>query len=469
MATEFEIKHLERPNPKARIGFVIFYPFQFYVFKNVYKHLSEDAEFIIDTGRFFPNKQPADILGQIVSLLGSRGVNFRILSHEDYFNRRYLEDFFSKYGLLVSLWWAGCIRLPCNLHRRKAHMNYGAGKELAMFNTRKRLWDLYLCLGPYIYKTARLLTYAKIVGYPKFDDWFNKEFDFNFMEEVRRKLDATRKTILYLPTHSDLSSIRELKYGLAKLSNTYNVIVKLHYYTPWEDPELVKSLSCLRVFLFKDEVDLLPLMKIADVVVSDNSSAIFDAILADKPVVVADFTSEKYLDDGHRKIKRHNQRFPEGALTYSGSIEQVVKRDGLVTTVKKPDEMGGAIKRALADDQFFKEARSQLRNKLFSFNDGRCGERTALLLTDLLYRKELPKKPLLYHILESDAKNEYFFFPFNERMELLIPVVTDYRHPSFWRSRSARKFAAKQYMRILRIKALPFGSKVVAVCKEFFF
>ena len=52
----------------ATIGFVIYYPFQFYVYKNVYRHLMDRAEFIIDLGASMPNRQTDDVLPAIEAL-----------------------------------------------------------------------------------------------------------------------------------------------------------------------------------------------------------------------------------------------------------------------------------------------------------------------------------------------------------------------------------------------------------------
>ena len=61
----------DNPNPQADIGFVVFYPFQFYVLKDIYKHLEGRSEFIIDLGAFFPVRQPESLLLATVGFLQS--------------------------------------------------------------------------------------------------------------------------------------------------------------------------------------------------------------------------------------------------------------------------------------------------------------------------------------------------------------------------------------------------------------
>lgn len=409
-------KYQDCPNPNARIGFVIFYPFQFYVYKNVYKYLASESEFIVDAGPFFPAEQPESLLKDIVSFLKEKGVYFRILNYDDYFFETYLKKFFSRYGLLVSLWHRGCLNLPCNLNRKKVSMNYGVGKALTTFRLNQTNWDAHLSFGPYDHEIIKLMTYSEIVGNPKFDDWFNGEFDDKFLADLKNKLNPNKKSILYLPTHSDLCSIDDLANQLKKITKNYNVITKFHYFTSREEAGRVKKLRHKNIILFNDDTDLLPLLKAADVVLSDNSSAIFDAILADKPLVVTDFLSKRYLDEEHRKIRQY-RRGVAGASTYSGSIEQRIKKEGLILSIKKPGQLDETIKRALEDTPFFKENRKKIREEVFSFNDGKCGERAAGAIKNLLSAKELPERPVLYWVVEDFERNLYLRPPSDRKKD----------------------------------------------------
>jgi len=445
-------KYQDNPNPNAKIGFVIMYPFQFNVFKNVYERLKDEAEFIIDGGRFFPNPPPPEIIENCIRTLQEQGVYFRVLYYEDYRRQKYLVDFFSNYKALVGLWRSGCLVIPQTDKARKVHMNYGAGKELTMFWSRHRDWDLYLCLGPRVYEIIKLFTWAEIVGYPKFDDWFNDTVDENAVSEIKKKLDPSKKTVLYLPTHGDLSSIDALAGELRKNTSLYNILVKPHYYTPLEEPDRIKKLQHNGIILFQDESDTLPFFKVADAVVSDNSSAIFDAILADKPVVVTDFLSEEYLNDEHKKLKSFRFRLPEGALTYSQSIEQRIKRDGSVVALKKAAEFKNAVEQALADGQQFQEARKKLREEIFAFNDGKCGERAACAIQKLISLERLPEKPILYHVFEAEYQ------VFREYSNALSKTGPSGRSIMDYYSSRA----------VFRIKSLPFFKRVATVIKEFF-
>jgi len=391
---------LGKPNPRARIGFVVHYPFHFYVYKNIYLELRNDSEFIVDLCHPFPPEQQQVLLDSIVTLLERNHVAYRILHREDYYFPRYLERFFGKYKGLVSVWEIGCMQLSSTAKLKKINATYGAGKELTMVRPSKGIFDLVLSYGPRDTTSFSYYTHAEMVGNPKFDDWFSNSLDKKIISELRDRLDSTKKTILYLPTHSDLSSIDELVGELAKLTRLYNVLIKTHYYTTHEEPGRIEKLQRTRALVFDDGTDLLPLLKVSDVVVSDNSSAIFDAILADKPVVVADFWNEEFLDLQHKEIRRYTRGI-QGALTYSDSIEQVIKREGKVLTLKRVGELAAKIREALRDDLRLKRARAQLRKELFAFNDGQCAERAARAIHACLSDTETASRPILFHAIEA--------------------------------------------------------------------
>ncbi len=390
-------RYVER---KARIGFVIYYPFQFYVYKNVYQELRGDAEFIIDCCFPFPEEQQNQLIHDIVELLRKHKARYRLLRPEDYRHAAYLRRFFESYECLVSVWERGCMNVPATIGIRKVNMIYGAGKDLTLVRPTRGLYDLTLA---YSERDARLLSYfseTTIVGNPKFDDWFKNDFDEQLLADLRKRIDPQKKTIVYLPTHGDLSSVDQLSEELKKLAPTFNVIVKTHYYLTREEPKRLQKLNDPRLLLYADDTDLLPLLKLADVVVSDNSSAIFDAVLADKPLLVADFWDREFLDYTHKET-RVLWRGTQGALTYSESIEQIIKHDGSVVAMRSPNEIPVKIQDALSDSESRKKRRDELRRELFAFNDGKCAMRAAEAIRALLAQEKTTSKPILYHAFEA--------------------------------------------------------------------
>ena len=390
-------------NKNAKIGFVIYYPFQYYVYKNVFKHLADHAEFIIDMGAHLPVVQPPELLERIVALLNKNNAPYKILRYEDYSKDAFLKKFYAPYEVLVSVWEKGCMRHRYNEERKKVRMAYGSGKELTMLRPSGGIYDLTLAYGERDSKSFSLYSKTVIVGNPKFDDWFSGNFEKQLLRDIENKIDRSKKTVLYLPTHSDLCSIPELLPELNKISSDYNIIIKLHYFNIVDTPEIVNEFKKGKFILYGDETDLLPLLYVADMVLSDNSSAIFDAMLADKPVLATDFFSKEYLDIEHKEPKIF-RRGVNMALTYSGSIEQQVKKDGLILTIKFPEELKNGIERALLDETFFKNARKKICKELFAFQDGQSGERAAKEIEGLRNAKARYEKTPLTQAMDASLK-----------------------------------------------------------------
>lgn len=108
-------------------------------------------------------------------------------------------------------------------------------------------------------------------------------------------LDPAKKTILYAPTFYP-SSIERMPSNLPELLREFNVIIKPHQFS-LEKKAYKKQREALKrfaqfdnVYLTKsDEYSLLPFMSVADIMLSDASSAVFEFLALGKPVVWCNF------------------------------------------------------------------------------------------------------------------------------------------------------------------------------------
>ncbi len=416
-------KQNETSNPNAIIGFVIFYPFHYYIYKSTYRQLANQAEFIIDMNAFFPVEQPSGFLQEVCAFLEKERVPYRILNFGDINYREYMSAFFEKYQVLIGVWERGCLYHEKTLHLKKVTVTYGAGKEMTFVRPSQGIYDLALDYGKRSSALHSYFTNSIITGNAKFDDWFNDTVDPIAITDLRSQIDPRKKTLLYLPTHSDLSSIDMLASELGILSRSYNILTKLHYFTSREELWRVKLLRNEGFPLYGDDTDLLPLLKVSDVVLSDNSSAIFDAILADKPVIVADFWDEHFLDEAYSR-KKENRLNISNILTFSESIEQKIKRDGSIITLDNPKNLSEKITEALTDNETMRKKREQLREELFSFNDGKCAERSAQAIIGLIQNPKKPGRPILYHAIEAFKKDINVIS--YEREQALLKKITKY-------------------------------------------
>lgn len=386
--------------PHRDIAFVMYYPFHWYVYKNVYKHLKDRSEFIIDTHCFNEN-DGIKTLESMVSLLEKNNVPYKILRKTDFYFSSYLEDFFHNYRVMVSVWERGCMFIPETAHILKVNITYGAGKELTMVRPSRGLHDLILSYGERDKKLFSLYTTTTAIGNPKFDDFYAKSFDKDLLLSLN--LDKNKKTVLYLPTHSTLSSFNIVLPKLISLASTYNIIVKLHYYQEREESDFIKNLDKKNIVLLTDDSDLGTLLFFCDIAISDNSSAIFDIIQADKPILVADFWTEDFLNIEH-KIPVFYKRGMGGPITYSESIEQIIKRDKKIPTFRLEDNIQEKIEDTLTQDAVFSEHRKELRRELFAYQDENCGKRGSVEILNLVEGALISKKGIMFHLFEA-SKN----------------------------------------------------------------
>jgi hypothetical protein len=139
--------------------------------------------------------------------------------------------------------------------------------------------------------------HGQLIGYPKVDCLVDGSLD---RRAILRglPLDPSAPTVLYAPTWSPYSSLNrlglELIDALGRLG--VNLVVKLHDRTfdrvrgsagvDWQ--EKLAGLSRTRQIHFAQESDVSPYLFAADLLVTDHSSAGFEFMLLDRPIVVID-------------------------------------------------------------------------------------------------------------------------------------------------------------------------------------
>lgn len=111
----------------------------------------------------------------------------------------------------------------------------------------------------------------------------------NLRLKSKKTMSGGKKVLLYLPTYGDINSIKELYKSLTKLKSEYYIITKGHHGTEHLKSEVEKKQLLLELSdeYFTPAKNINELFKVADLVLSDNSGAIFDAMYAGVPVCVA--------------------------------------------------------------------------------------------------------------------------------------------------------------------------------------
>lgn len=209
---------------------------------------------------------------------------------------------------------------------------------------------------------------VEAVGYPKLDCLFQpNKLDRDAIFRMNN-LDPSKKLILFAPTFNiALSSIPILWTRIRELAtpDTY-LMIKLHGSTI---PELTSGYMQLATenpnILFVGDLDITPCLALADVMLSDVSSAFMEFALLDKPVVLF-----------------NNPNQAEYVNYDPNDIEYKWRDIGI--QVNSLEGVKRAINKSLEHPEHLSDRRQYYINKLGIKLDGRASERVAQMMWELL-------------------------------------------------------------------------------------
>ena len=120
---------------------------------------------------------------------------------------------------------------------------------------------------------------------------------YNFKKDNKT---GAKPVLLVLPTFGEDTSCAShfTEKSIKNLKDHYRIIVKAHHATHFQpnEQESIKKLKHLADEFYDSDIAVIELLKKADVVLSDNSGAIFEAICAGVPVALfaKDFNSRQF-------------------------------------------------------------------------------------------------------------------------------------------------------------------------------
>lgn len=217
-----------------------------------------------------------------------------------------------------------------HLKRTKvAGLQYSLSKEWHQYGPWLTETDLVLCFGEYSRKRIRSKAPVVSVGNPRMEDYFADRLDQGTLQHHARKLDPSKRTLMLAPSWQEKTLVRSMKRGLKELQRDFNVFWVPHHNTRIFDNVLTNwfkrhttGYDCYLYYL-----------KLADILVSDTSGSLFDAIFAQKPVIITDLdlseTAHGISIEFQRRdeigpvarsigdIRRVGQEILEGGLSYS--------------------------------------------------------------------------------------------------------------------------------------------------------
>lgn len=219
--------------------------------------------------------------------------------------------------------------VPYYLSGVKCSIFHGyAAEKRDQFHIRN-YFDIYMTQGPYFTQEFEKLQrkYGDFevleTGWTR-QDWIARHRD-DFREEKAQLLreHGCERIVLYAPTFSPrLTSLPKIKRALIDLVEQKKVLllIKLHPLTCQEWVDEYKELARqYQHIIFEEDFAVTKYMLMADVMISDTSSTIYEMLLLDKPVITLDTVSKdpywKDINDAAQLLEAYDAVLSDERLT----------------------------------------------------------------------------------------------------------------------------------------------------------
>ncbi len=227
-------------------------------------------------------------------------------------------------------------------------------------------FDHYFLVGPYMEKRfidAGLLTpddpRAFRIGFPKTDRLLNGELDRRQLMEAHG-FDGSRPVLLYAPTGQPYNSMETMGEDVIEriqASDRYDLLIKLHDH-PKNGINWTRRLKGLendhcRVAA---DTDVVPLLYLADLLISDASSVTNEYSLLDRPIIFLDTPKLLAAEEAT-----------------SGSMLDIDRGRWIGLTVHHPQNVPDAIAQQLGSPGMFSKLRRERAAEMF-YNPGRAAD-----------------------------------------------------------------------------------------------
>lgn len=256
--------------------------------------------------------------------------------------------------------------VPHSLRGVKVQVFHGlAGEKKGHFRIR-HYFDLYLTQGPYFTKgfqdLARKHRNFEVVetGWPKLDPMYLSQLDFmNEKEHFLNKCNA-KKIVLYAPTFSpSLTSAPFLFDEIEKIASSDDLMVLIKFHDLMDKDlkhQYRQRFENHKSVEFADDPNILKYLIIADLMISDTSSVIYEFMLLNKPVITFRTISKNIL---WNDLGKANVLF-----------------DTVLNTLKHDD---------------FEENRKKIINSYHPYTDGESSKRVIRAVEDYIDKKGVPE------------------------------------------------------------------------------
>ncbi|MFX1385556.1 MAG: CDP-glycerol glycerophosphotransferase family protein [Promethearchaeota archaeon] len=240
-----------------------------------------------------------------------------------------------------------------------------------------------------------------ITGYPR-----NKILEENSIEvqnNIRKKLliENSEEILLYAPTFRDYPIQSPLNDKFLKnLDDFLKRENKILLYKPHPFEDKISLEKFYNIRSIDPNVDIMDLMIIADILITDYSGVFFDYLLTLKPILFFPYDLEKYTEA--RDFFYDYQSLVPGPI------------------VKTEDQLISKIATIKEWDQQYLEARIKARDKFNKYHDGKAIQRIIQLLD---MKIEKPIRPLIYPEFRIERPVGRFNRIFNTVLEFISKKV----------------------------------------------
>lgn len=258
-------------------------------------------------------------------------------------------------------------KFPCN-NIVRIGMRHGAFHFKKMISAENyNIFDAYFMtsLSDVLSGKKQGITKGRAIGYPKLDPAFNGNLNDTYMQKFSKllKLNPDKPNVLFTATYdsSGMSAVEYWYDKLNQLTNSYNIMVTLH---PWVSNKFRKVIKNTESVHYIDDYDILPYIKVADVVVGDTSSILAECCALDKPIITFKTTNSP------RTLEKINDL-----------IDFISYKTSSFTGLHK------MLEYALANKNEYATFRAEANTIFFDQLDGKSGERAATEINDLIKKK----------------------------------------------------------------------------------
>lgn len=213
------------------------------------------------------------------------------------------------------------------------------------------------------------------LGYPRNDVFLKKSHtqtdliftDKKIYEFAKNAKYNSQKVIIYMPTFRESDFITQTKQvnslnlnfsSLNEFLKTKNAffILKLHPFVAFFYKDFLESLSFSNILFHETKGDIYPILKFADILVTDYSSVYYDFLLTNKPILFYLYDHGTCSKMAHGYLYEFDQMSP-GEKSYN------------------QNELEEKIAKVLSKNDDFANEREDLKNKLFKYQDKNSSNR----------------------------------------------------------------------------------------------